>query len=314
MRHFLYVPFTGLGLYNGFRGNRWLRNRIKVFKQFVVPSLKNQTNQNFKIWVSWREQERTNKYVKDLFSFLEQEFPNRVVFTYSGVCFWDDKYPDNEARERLMTSIHGSMNEIINHIGDVDHVIMTIQPSDDLYNNEMVEEVQRELQKYEAVGYKKGYIMSYATKELLEYTPLTNPPFYSIKFSKEDFIDPFKHADYTSLKKDVGQYKKGTPLPSHEYVGECLKYKQIDKRGFLVGTHGENISTHFNHPYGGNEVKGLDREHVMERFGIRFVKPLKLKISIRKLIMRKLPYGWQRKLRYWLGEKLFNSFYKFLRN
>ena len=35
-KHLIYCPFTGLGLYNGFRGNRWLKNRIKIFKEFVV--------------------------------------------------------------------------------------------------------------------------------------------------------------------------------------------------------------------------------------------------------------------------------------
>lgn len=299
MRHFLYIPWTGLGLYNGFRGNRWLRNRIKVFKQFVIPSLVNQSSQNFTLWCSWRRQEKTNKYTQELYEYLVDIFgEDRVIFTYAGVCFWDDKYPDSEAHDRLLGSLHESLKYLVNYVGDVEHVLMTIQPSDDLYEGNMVEKVQREIQDVDAVGYQAGYIMNYRTKEMLGYNPNTNPPFYTIKFKKEDFIDPLRHAKHT------GPYK------SHEYVSDFLTYKKLEGRGFCVGTHGENISTHFNHPFGGKPVDKVEEE----RFGIQDVPPIKFKTSIRKWIMRKLPYGWQRKLRYLLGERFYARFYKFIRN
>ena len=100
--HFLYVPFSGLGLYGGYRGKRWLQNRIQVFKQFVVPSLLAQTSKNFSLWISWRHEDRYNPLVRELKEWLVLHlnyFP--VIFTYSGVCFWDDKYPDDIARTRL---------------------------------------------------------------------------------------------------------------------------------------------------------------------------------------------------------------------
>lgn len=294
MRHLIYVPFTGLGLYGGRRKNPWLKNRIAIFKQFVVPSLQAQTNQYFTIWVSWREKERGERQVTELEDHLVSLFGrDRVVFTYHGVCFWDDKYDDEKAHERLITSLHHTIGDLLTPIGDVDNVIMTIQPSDDCYYSGMVDEIQKELSSdLQAVGYKKGYIMSYQTKEVREYNPETNPPFFSIKFPKAIFIDPFKHMQYT------GPYK------SHEYVGDTLKYKQIDKRGFLVGTHGENISTHFNIPYAGKTTTLLGFDY------ISLVKPLKIRYNIRKILMRKLPHAIQRKLRYYLGERLLNKLYK----
>ena len=171
---------------------------------------------------------------------------------------------------------------------------MTLQPSDDCYNTHAIEEIKR--MKHQATGYTKGYIVNYQTMETCEYNPETNPPFYSIKFPKEIFIDPLKHLNYTG------------PYHSHEYVPQFLKYDTMDHRGFLVGTHGENISTHFNHPYKGQTVTGI-----LEHFGLTH-DPLKIKYSIRKQIMRKLPHGWQRKLRYIFGEKLFNRFYNFIRS
>lgn len=300
MTHLLYCPFTGLGLYGGFRGNRWLRNRIQIFKQFVVPSLEAQTNQNFTLWVSWRPQERRNKQVKQLHTYLVDKFgEDRVAFTYGGVCFWDDKYSDKEAQERLATALHETMKDLTNYVSDGD-VLMTIQPSDDCYREWAVDDLQDMLKKtdYQATGYTQGYIMNYKTKELREYNPTTNPPFFTIKFSKEDFIDPFAHMSHT------GPYK------SHEYIGDKLRYAKINSRGFLVGTHGENISTHFMHPFAGKKV---DKE-IEKEFGLELVPPLKIRYSWRKSLMRKLPHGWQRKLRYIFGEKLYNQFYKFIRN
>lgn len=301
MKHFLYVPFTGLGLYGGFRGNRWLRNRIEVFKQFVVPSMLAQTSDNFTVWVSWRREENGNKYVNDLYEFLVDTFgSDRVVFTYGGLCFWDDKYEDSVAHQRLIMALHHSLKELINWVGDTKDVLMTIQPSDDCYNKHMVENMQNNFahSDYNALGYKHGYLMNYQTGELKEYNPQTNPPFFTLRFPKEVFIDPLKHAKWT------GPYK------SHEYIGDHMKYMQLNERGFIVGTHGENVSTHFNHPYGGTVMpKGT-----LSEFGLDMVEPIKIRYSIRKQIMRRLPYRAQRKLRYIFGEKIYSKLYNFLRN
>jgi hypothetical protein len=299
IKHFMYVPFTGLGLYQGMRGNRWLKNRIKIFKQFVVPSLLNQTNRNFTVWIGWRPQERDNKYVLELQEWLKGTGLD-FVFTFGGLCFWDDKYEDLEARSRLATALHLSMRELINLLGDVDEVLMTIQPSDDCYRKDAVELIQAGLKgNYQAFGFAKGYISNYLTKEVSEYNPTTNPPFYTIRFPKEIFIEPQRHIAYA-------------PIKSHEYVGDHLKYNAFSYRGFLVGTHGENVSTYFNHPFKGQEVE--DIKGVLSEFGLQNVEPLRLPISIRKKIMAKLPYGWQRKLRYWVGEKFYHRVYNFLRN
>lgn len=304
-KHLMYCPFTGLGLYDGFRGNRWLKSRIKIFKQFVIPSLQAQTSKDFTLWISWRPQERYNGIVKDFVEYLETTGLD-VIHTYAGVCFYDDKYPQEVAHERLLTAIHGSMSELVNATeGEVGYewVLMTIQPSDDVYYKGFVKDVQQAFKdnsQLNAIGFEKGYLMNYQTKELAEWNPKTNPPFYTIKFFRPDFINPLKHAQHTALKHDVGQYKIGTPLPSHEYVKDCLAYGIIKERGFLVGTHGANISTVFDHPYKGERVSFRD---VGQLFGLESVEPLKLPFSLRGILFGKLPYKVKRKLRYLAGEK-----------
>lgn len=304
-KHLLMVPFTGLGLYRGFRGNRWLKNRIKVFEQFVVPSLLAQTSQDFIVWVAWRNEEKSNKIVNDFKKRLEKT-GLKFVHTYSGCPFWDDKYPDEEARVRLIDALHGSMGELINVIGECDHVLMTITPSDDCYHSKMVEEVQSRLfqNAVQVVGYRNGYIMDYRTGEIREYNPKTNPPFFTIRFPRDVFIDPLKHMEYT------GPYK------SHEFVVDYLKHEYLDGRGFLVGIHGFNISTVFDHPYAGDNAP-ID---ILLGFGLGTVELLEVKFSVRSWIFSKLPYKVKRKLRYWAGEKkwilspLFSLIYNILRD
>lgn len=312
--HLMYCPFTGLGLYDGFRGNRWLKNRIKIFKQFVTPSLQAQTSKNFILWISWRPEERGNPIVKELMGYLKTTGLN-VIHTFTGVCFWDDKYPPEQARERLIMALHGSMRELVN-VAVGGWVLMTIQPSDDCYHKEFVKEVQLAFKNnaLQAIGFSKGYIMNYQTLEVAEWNCLTNPPFYTIKFPRNVFINPFEHVKYTSLKHDVEGYKQGTPLPSHEWVKDCLSYGVINERGFLVGVHGDNISTVFDHPYRGEDVEGI-----LSDFGLENVDKLVVPFSLRRSLFNSLPYKAKRKLRYWAGEKkwilrpLFSIIYNVLR-
>lgn len=311
--HFMHVPWTGLGLYNGFRGNRWLKNRIKIFKNFVIPSLLAQSNKNFVLWCAFRFEEKNNPLVQELQDYMDKITDFKTVFTFAGICFYDDKYEDKEAKDRLISSIHGSMAELLNVMGEAKEVYMTIQPSDDCYHKNAVQAIQElfdSMPDIQAFGFTKGYICNYTTKELREYNPTTNPPFYTIKFSREDFTDPFKHCAYTSIKKDVGKYKAGTPIPSHEYVEHALKYGKIDERGFLVGCHGENVSTHFNNPFGGEIVT----PEALKEFGLYDVEPIKIRFSIRKRILRALPHKVQRKIRYWFGELVWQKVYNFLRS
>lgn len=309
----VYTPFTGLGLYGGFRGNRWLRNRIAVFKRFVMASLLNQTDQDWVLWISWREEEMGNPYVIELGYYLDEVLGvGKSIFTFHGICFWDDKYEPKEARERLFWSMKQTLPELLDYVPDCDEVQILLQPSDDMYDTSTIAAMKKVFatSDVEGIGYTKGYLINYTTKEVLEYNPKTNPPFFAYRIPRNIFADPGKHMTYISTKEDEGQYPKGTPYPSHEWIPNAFRMGYLSGRGFMVGTHGENISTHFNHPYGGEKVSS----DVLVHFSVQYVEPIKLPISIRKWIMRQLPYRWQRKLRYIFGEMMYNRVYNFLRS
>ena len=70
-KHFALIPFTGLGLHNGYRGDRWLRNRIEIFKNYTLQSILNQTDkENLVLWFAWRPEEKENQIVKNFNEYL----------------------------------------------------------------------------------------------------------------------------------------------------------------------------------------------------------------------------------------------------
>jgi len=277
--HFMMVPFTGLGLHKGFRGNAWFKNRIEIFKNYTLKSLLNQTNKDFVLWISFRPQERRHPLVRELSNYLSS-FGLRYIFTFGGLMFWDDKYISDSLWKRL----DFTLPQLKRIVGDKSYVYETIQPSDDMYSRDAVEMIQREvsLLGIGAVGFDEGYILNGRTHELAKYNPDTNPPFYTIKFDSDTFLDPKKHYEYI---KNVR---------SHEYVPEVFNYKVIPGRYFCVLVHGENISTTWNIPYKGKEVYSPTKDDILQGFGITKVKPLKYKLSMHltaRIIFNFFPLG-----------------------
>ena len=216
-----------------------------------------------------------------------------VVHTFGGIPFYDDKYDEKTARERLRRTLEISLSELK---VDTPYVLLTIQPSDDMYIGDSAKRLKEkftELLEEEpentkrAVGFKTGYIMCYNNKEIAEYTTDdwktdsistyhtdTIPPFFTILFPKETFLDPKKHFDH------IGPYK------SHEYIKDVMDYTALEGRGFIVGTHGENISTTYNHRYKGRVLNKEEAEDILFRTGVYFSKPLTFVPSARLRIRR----------------------------
>jgi len=270
--HLLAVPFTGLGRHNGYRGDTWLANRIKVFTDYVLPSLTNQTNKNFIIWVAWRPEEKENPQVRELWKLMDNLESMRTVFTFGGTFLYDDKYPHEVAKDRLITNISRFVPELKSYVDWADEVLVTCQPSDDMFLSHTVKTIQEFPWKDEkAIGWTKGYIINYATKELAEYNPDTTPPFATIRYPRDVFLDTEKHYEW------IKDFK------SHEDVVK-LGFKELEGRGFIVGTHQENISTTWNIPYKGLPVHD---DMVLFKAGIYFSPPIIQKPN-KRIIARKI--------------------------
>lgn len=283
MKHLMYVPFTGLGIKGGFRGNVWLKNRIEVFKKFVIPSLVNQSKRDFVLWLQWRPEEEGNYLVMKLHQTLADMRDMPVVFTYGGLCFEDDKYDRPDSLNRLKANLERTLPELQPVVAGEDTVLMTIQPSDDLYLSHAVESIQARAKQVavpqtpQSVGFREGYIMNYKTLEVAEYarveqatdqestyTTNTIPPFFTVIFPRSIFLDPEAHMQWTG------------PYRSHEYIGDHTKYHELKGPGFVVGTHGENTSTTWGHRYRGKVLEGDEREKVMLQAGLYGAEPLQV--------------------------------------
>jgi len=286
--HFFYCPFTGLGLRNGYRGDTWLQHRIHIFKTFVLPSIMAQSRGPI-VWISWRPEEQSNPIVQAFQKSLNSIRGLSVIHTFHGVCFYDDKYDDAVAKQRLLASLQGTLPELEVHVKDQDYVLMTIQPSDDMYLSFATDRIQAWAEKGQGVcGWKKGYIMNYASKEVAEYSTVTwtqdhvstyrtdtIPPFFTIKFPTGYFLNPQQHFDYTG------------PYRSHEYIADALPFYDFgEERGFVVGTHGANISTVWNHRYKGRSLSPDEQARVLLMTGTYYADPIVIPPGARHIARR----------------------------
>ena len=258
--HLLQCPFTGLGLHGGYRGDEWFRNRIAIFKQFVIPSLINQTNKTFFLWLNFRPEEEENPICQEFIHHLDQIRGLATVVSYGGCPFYDDKFDDEEPLLARLKIILPPLKEVVK---DARWVYVTIQPSDDLYLDGAVARIQSTPPKaYRSVGFSRGYIANYHTKEIAHYDPTTNPPFYTYIVPAQVFLSP------------VGHWKAIKGVTSHEYVGDFFHHLDLPGREFVVGVHGENISTTWNIPFKGRQLSPAEAEKVWIQTGNFLTPPL----------------------------------------
>lgn len=277
--HLLSVPFSGFGLHKGFRGNTWLKRRLMIFRQFVLPSLMSQTKKEFLLHFCFRAEEKKNPLVVEFMRHMNMMRGMTPIFTFHGVMLYDDKYTSAVASARLMHTLKGTLPELEPYVKHADWIIQTCQPSDDILHTDAVRQIQSVKPiEHGAVGWTKGYIMDYGSLRLAEYNPDTLPPFASLFFRKENFLNPAKHFVY------IGPYK------SHEHVKDSFTFLPFENRGFIVGTHGQNISTTFEVPYKGQELTATDG--LLLDFGLWPAEPLKLPPSLPvrlRAIVNRLP-------------------------
>jgi hypothetical protein len=261
IKHILYCPFTGLGLHNGYRGDTWFKNRVRIFKEYTLKGLKNQTNKDFTLWISFRMEDSGKAVIEEFINEMRKwsnENKIDLLYSHNGVMFFDDKIDDNSSFFQRLRAEFDRSWFWRGKIDNKEWVYMTIQPSDDVYFKDAVDLIQKVSPGFKkACGFKNGYLLNARNKELAEYNPTTHPPFYTIIFPREVFLDPLKHFNY------IGPYK------SHEEIPSLFEYVELPQRGFCVLVHGENISTVWNHPWRGKIFNvPCEKDDILRSFGI----------------------------------------------
>ena len=260
--HLVYTPFTGLGK-PGFKDNDWYQKRIEIFKENTLKSLQGQTNQFFVHWISFREEELQNDLTKQLFSYL-CGVQWRTVFTFGGLCWWDDKYKFDKLYERLKSTLP-SLEEIV---GDAHYVYETVLASDDMYHKGVMESIDKQPFAYKrALVHWNGYVRDINTSKIAEWNPQPGhlPPFYTIMYPADVFLDPKKHTEYV----------KG--FRSHEDIERLFDCVRMPDQRYCVNIHGNNLSTFWEweengekhiHPYIGKEIPEEEKGQILKDFGI----------------------------------------------
>lgn len=274
------TPFTGLGLNRNRFDDKWLTYRIKIFKNYTLKSLLNQTNKNFVHWISFRQVDKDRPLIKELYDHLKS-LNYKFVFTFHGIGFWDDKYENDNLLERLTKTLP-ALREICE---GKEYVWETILGSDDTAHKDAIKGIQDKefaMGEGKALIHGNGYLFNANTQRLAEWNPETNPPFYTIMYPMETFLDPQKHFDYM----------KG--FKTHEDIPRLFNCEKLPDGRYCYLVHKNNISTNWNHPFRGKIYKDEDVKEILKGFGINFQRStikyglIEKKISIIRLFLRLL--------------------------
>lgn len=285
MNHVVLIPFTGIGLQGGFRGDVWYSKRIEIFKNYTLKSLANQTNKDFIIWCTFRPQEITNPLTAEIRRAI-LDVGLQCVFTYNGPPFHDDKFggslwdkTKNAARVVRSCYRNKTMKDLIPNIFEIfqdknstlpqrlqrsldalkphlkEGVLLTRIDSDDMFEATALEKIQASV--WSRVCMSKGYIYNVDTEQLAEYNPKTNPPFYSLFFRPDQFFDATKHIKHYRGFKSHEDITCEDTLEDRLY---CVTVRNDPK------TH---ISTTFDHPYRGELIGDiLEKQRILSSFGL----------------------------------------------
>lgn len=238
----LHIPFTGLGKFNGYRGDEWFERRIELFHKYTLKSLLQQTEQDFLIWCSFRPEEKNNPLIKTI------KIQHKHIFTFGGIPIWDDTKENEE--QGLLERLKLTLPEV----GKEDIKLVNIA-SDDMYSEEVIASIKEQpFEEGITLTHRLGYVYGIDDR-LAEWNPTTHPPFHTIMYSNDTFTDPKKHFDF------IKRYK------SHETIPKIFKEIRMPDRRYCVLVHNANISTIFDHPFKGQEIYSeTEKRKILTKF------------------------------------------------
>lgn len=273
----------------------WFPERIQIYKDYTLKSLLNQTNRDFTLWMAFRPEDKFNQYVLGLGKYLS-ELKVKYFFTFDGLPYWDDKF-NNDAWSRFKNSAriarecwrkrtgkhllkaittlfedrNGTLEQRLKSMLPLTGLPYSSRPvfltridSDDMIREDYIEQsrianiANNGEMTTRVVVCGDGYIYNTKTQELCEYYPETNPPFHTIVFPSEVFFDAKRHL------KAYGSFR------SHEDIPKVFPNEELEDGLYCVNIHQpkNHISTVWDHPFRGKEIKGDDKQTILNRFGL----------------------------------------------
>lgn len=287
--HLVYIPVTGVGLYQGFRGRDWYEYRIEIFKNYTLNSLAQQTTKDWVLWLSFRPEELKDPLTGGLARYLDERGFDYVM-TFDGLMYHDDKFSRGTTyrlynfgrivrdcyRKRRLNGLWQGMKELFRdknktlprrlakslatmkaNLPKANVIYVTRIDSDDMFHKDALALIQNQPPFDGVYSFQNGYVFNRATQELAYWQPKKHPPFHTIVWQSDNFYDHKKHLAY------YGDFK------SHEDVPKVWENKRLKEGMYCVLVHnqGKQISTIWNHPFKGKEITENKKE-ILANFGI----------------------------------------------
>ncbi|MEL4308721.1 glycosyltransferase [Joostella sp. CR20] len=119
----------------------WLKNRFELFEKFCLPSVKFQTNTNFK-WLVFFDKNTPEKY-KNIITTYQKEFENFVPIYVDGM-------------SKFLPTIQEFLNK-----SSADYLITSRIDNDDTISINYVDEIQKKFdsQEYTGIDFLDGYTL-----------------------------------------------------------------------------------------------------------------------------------------------------------
>jgi hypothetical protein len=243
------MPFKDIDGDEGFKGQNWFCHRSDIFEDYTLKSLINQTDKDFLVWLQFRPKEKTNPVIRKIRRIMKESKLNFVI-TFNGAILREDKaYWHNED---LVERAKKSLNEL----GEIeeDTVIEVGLDSDDMVSKNFVEYIKN-IEEAEAYYMKVGYIYSTEDGRLAEWNNPESMSIYTINYPTNIFLDADAHF----------KYQKG--FSSHEQIPRIFKANQLPDGMYCATTHGNNISTVWEHPFRGKEIYSeTNKKQILSNF------------------------------------------------
>ena len=256
IKHFIMIPFSGLGRFDKQRTEEYWNYRVNIFRKFTFKSLLNQSCKNFTLWISFRPQDKEASFVEELTIYLKDSGLD-YIFTFDGPIMWDDRGTENN--DTLLERTSKTLQELNKRITNEEYIYITGLGSDDMLSQEAIWEIQQETpQTKKALYYTKGFIYDARTEQIADWNRDTPCSKYTIIYPVEVFKDAQKYWDY-----------EFECLKSHEYITKCYQAKELKKDRYCCVVHGANISTDWFHVFRGKEYFNQeDKLKILSKFGI----------------------------------------------
>ncbi len=188
----------------------WWQYRLKIFEYFTLTSLENQTNKDFYILM---ELQKNYPLKEELETIIKKHNMKSLVFM-------NDNFQN-----------HIDLLKNIPEYTSADYVYTTRIDTDDLFHKTVIDEVQSHDFKWrKALVYQKGYCYDCKNKKLQHYV-MPSPPFSTLMFPKDIFIDQKKRTEY------VGE------LYGHDEVFRKFDSVVLSENKYVVLIHQDNLSS-----------------------------------------------------------------------